>query len=72
MTRLENRCCGDCGNCELLRRGDVDMVPCVLDQIFQRVQSLEKRISAIDAEKSDKKVVLASAIPSVNCNNNMQ
>ena len=40
MGRLESKCCGDCGSCELLRHGEVDMMPCVLDQIFQRMQKV--------------------------------
>lgn len=41
--RVEGKCIGDCGSCQLLVNGQVDMIPCVLDQIFQRVQRLEER-----------------------------
>lgn len=44
MSRLEDVCCGDCSKCELVKFGSVDMVPCVLDQIFQRLQRLEKSL----------------------------
>lgn len=41
--RVEGKCCGDCGSCQLLANGQVDMIPCVLDQIFQRVRKLEEQ-----------------------------
>lgn len=40
--RLNETCCGDCSQCELMKSGNVDMIPCVLDQIFQRLQRMEK------------------------------
>lgn len=43
--RVEGKCCGDCGSCQLLANGQVDMMPCILDQIFQRVQRLEEKMS---------------------------
>lgn len=71
MGRLESRCCGDCGSCELLRHGEVDMIPCVLDQIFQRMQKVEKRMTALEsASKSDKIKAFASVAPSID-NQNM-
>ena len=42
--RLEKTCIGDCGNCELLHSGEVEMIPSVLDQTFQRIQRMEKKI----------------------------
>ena len=52
--RLNEICCGDCSNCELVKNGNVDMIPCVLDQIFQRLQRMEKSkelvFSQINAE----------------------
>lgn len=41
MARLKENCPGDCSKCELLNTGQVDMVPCILDQIFRRVQNIE-------------------------------
>lgn len=41
MSRLNKQCPGDCSKCELLANSEVSMVPCILDQIFQRVQKLE-------------------------------
>lgn len=38
MERLKGKCIGDCSKCRLLADGEVDMVPCVLDQIFARVR----------------------------------
>ena len=40
--RVEGKCCGNCEICQLLANGHVDMIPCVLDQIFQRLQRLEQ------------------------------
>ena len=45
--RVPEKCCSDCGSCKLLLDGKVDMVPCVLDQIFQRIQRLEMKIDAL-------------------------
>lgn len=50
MSRVKGVCKGDCGSCELLANGDVDMIPCVLDQIFQRVQKNERAIERANAE----------------------
>lgn len=41
MERLSGKCPGDCSQCELLATSRVDMVPCILDQIFIRIQRLE-------------------------------
>lgn len=52
--RIKEECKGNCGNCELLQSGQVDMVPCVLDQIFGRVQRMERRIAELDSTKDYK------------------
>lgn len=44
MSRLSGKCIGDCSRCELLKNGDVEMVPCILDQIFQRMQRTEREM----------------------------
>ena len=59
MSRLQGLCKGDCSRCVLLANGEVDMIPCVLDQIFQRVQRNEKAILAM-AERIGAKNVFAS------------
>ncbi|MBO5865928.1 MAG: hypothetical protein J6Q73_07760 [Bacteroidaceae bacterium] len=46
MNRVEKECCGDCARCELLANGEVDMVPCALDQLLRRVIKLERVVSA--------------------------
>lgn len=46
MKRVEKECCGDCARCELLAAGEVDMVPCAIDQLLRRVIRLEKAIGA--------------------------
>lgn len=39
IRKLDKACPGDCSKCELLQTGEIsDMVPCILDQIFHRVQ----------------------------------
>ena len=45
MTRLEYKCIEDCSNCELLKDGKVDMIPCLLDQMFQKTKKMERKIS---------------------------
>ena len=34
--RVEGKCIGDCSKCQLLANGEVDMIPCILDQTFIR------------------------------------
>ena len=59
MSRLQGTCKGDCSKCELLANGEVDMIPCVLDQIFQRVQRNEKSIGVL-MERKEAKTVFVS------------
>lgn len=47
MGRLSGKCIGDCSRCELLKNSDVDMIPCILDQIFQRTQKNERELDKI-------------------------
>lgn len=47
MARLGKACPGDCSKCEMLRDGEVDMIPCILDQLFQRQQWHEKMLDEI-------------------------
>lgn len=44
MARIQEICCGDCDKCRLRIEGQVDMIPCVLDQMFRRIQNLERRM----------------------------
>lgn len=46
MKRVEKECCGDCACCELLENGEVDMIPCAIDQLLRRVIKLEREMSA--------------------------
>lgn len=48
MARIQEVCCGDCDSCHLRIEGKVDMIPCVLDQIFRKMQDCERRMSKID------------------------
>ena len=43
----EGICKGDCAQCELVKEGKVDMVACAIDQTFQRVRRMEKKIESI-------------------------
>ena len=43
--RKQGKCPGDCARCDLLSVGEVDMVPCILDQIFQRLQKIEMKFN---------------------------
>lgn len=47
MARIQEICCGDCDSCKLRLEGRVDMVPCVLDQIFRKMQDFERRVDEI-------------------------
>lgn len=55
MSRVNAVCPGDCASCELLARGEVDMVPCAIDQIFRIVRrqadELRELRATIAAEK---------------------
>lgn len=44
MGRLNGKCIGDCSRCELLLNGEVDMIPCILDQLFQRQQKMAREM----------------------------
>lgn len=45
----QGKCIGDCAKCELAQAGQVDMIPCAIDQVFQRVQRMEKNIEKMMA-----------------------
>ena len=45
--RVEGKCIGDCSKCQLLANGEVDMIPCILDQIFTRTRRNEREIVMI-------------------------
>lgn len=52
--RLEGKCIGDCSKCQLLANGEVDMIPCILDQIFIRVRKNERELSEVRLMLSEK------------------
>lgn len=52
MARIDGKCIGDCSRCDLLAAGEVDMIPCILDQIFQRVRKNESALEALSARLS--------------------
>lgn len=58
MKRIGKACCGDCAECQLLANGEVEMTPCILDQMFRRLQRLESVIN------DSKTLALASATES--------
>ena len=43
----QGKCIGDCAKCELAQSGQVDMIPCAIDQMIQRVQRMEKQIEKL-------------------------
>ena len=51
--RVEGKCIGDCSKCELLNNGSVDMVPCILDQMFQRMLRIESKIDKLKKETAN-------------------
>jgi hypothetical protein len=57
MNRVSGICCGDCSKCTLLANGEVDMIPCILDQIFRRVQTNETEIATLKDMIATKKTV---------------
>ena len=65
MNRVDKPCCGDCAQCTLLNNGDVDMIPCVLDQIFRRLQRLE-------SVAGDKAISIAAECEPIKKNRNVQ
>lgn len=62
MGRLNGICIGDCSRCELLANGEVDMIPCILDQIFQRSQKNEKEIENLKTMLKEKNKVEFSGV----------
>lgn len=66
MNRIDKACCGDCAQCQLLADGAVDMVPCILDQLFRKVQNIERVIN--DGKPS----ALASATEKKPANKNLK
>lgn len=50
--RVNGQCCGDCSKCELLSKGEVDMLPCMLDQVFQRMQKIERMLNEREAPET--------------------
>ena len=69
MSRISKQCPGDCSKCDLLISGEVDMVPCVLDQIFQHVRRQDKEISELkeSVRNAERKVELTlAATPDLN------
>ena len=57
MNRVDGICCGDCSKCTLLANGEVDMIPCILDQIFRRVQTNENEIATLKEMITTKETV---------------
>lgn len=45
MNRVNSKCCGDCSKCVMLANGEVDMIPCMVDQVFQSIQRMERRLA---------------------------
>lgn len=71
MSRVKGICRGDCSTCELLANGDVEMIPCVLDQMFQRIQKNEKEIATILEKVSEGRKVSFSGVEPLNDTNDV-
>lgn len=54
MGRLSGKCIEDCSKCELLANGEVEMIPCVLDQIFQRQQKMQRELANLKSSLETK------------------
>lgn len=50
MARLNKACPGDCAKCQLAISGEVDMIPCVLDKIFQNQKILVARLNDVSEQ----------------------
>lgn len=72
MSRVKGTCKGDCGSCELLANGEVDMIPCVLDQIFQRVQKNEKAVAELNSKIDSRCRIDFSGVEPVNVEEDVQ
>lgn len=57
MARIKQACPGDCSRCELLASGEVEMIPCILDQIFQRTRKNEMVLNALIEQISSNNVI---------------
>lgn len=60
MERLKENCPGDCTQCKLLQSGEVNMIPCILDQIFKRVQFLQTQNTSLEDEVQKLQVEIES------------
>ena len=67
--RTEGVCCGDCAKCELLRAGTVDMIPCAIDQIFRRVQRMEKMVENVMKMGSERREISLSSVEPIDGGN---
>jgi hypothetical protein len=47
MARIDDVCPGNCATCGLLQAGRVEMVPCLLDQVFQTLKRQGKEIAEL-------------------------
>ena len=47
MSRIDKKCPGDCSKCQMAQDGEVNMIPCILDQIFQGQQRIERKLDAL-------------------------
>lgn len=47
MARINDVCPGNCATCGLLAAGRVEMIPCLLDQVFQTLKRQGKEIEEL-------------------------
>ena len=72
MSRVKGICMGDCSICKLLAAEEVEMIPCILDQMFQRIQKNEKEIATILEKVSGGRKVSFSGVEPLNDTNDVQ
>lgn len=50
---MEKVCKMNCAKCELYLSGEVDMIPCALNILVNKMRTLEKKVDSMASEKKD-------------------
>ena len=51
---MEKVCKMNCAKCELYLSGEVDMIPCALNLLVNKMRALEKKVDSMASEKNFK------------------
>lgn len=51
---MEKVCKMNCAKCELYLSGEVDMIPCALNLLVNKMRTLEKKVDLMSSEKNFK------------------